>query len=396
MSLPYPDRSAAHRRRRRQARLARTVVLAVTVLALAAAVALAAIPSGRAKGIAGSGPSTVPTGDGGSSPTSGSGTSGSGTSTSATSTTSTSTTTPATTTTALPASPYPIGTASLTVTDGSVSLPTTVSYPARSAGAGATPLRPSGGWPLIVFSQGFAVSPAAYSRLLDSWAGAGYVVAAPSYPYTTQGLYEADIVYHPAELRVVVEDLSALGGKLAGVVDTSRIGLVGQSDGGDVTDAAVNNTAWRIPGISAAIILSGAELTSFGGTYQPDAAVPLLVTQGDADPVNAPACSQQIYDAQTGTRYYLDLLGADHLSPYLDPSPLSAFPGEPQARAAAYRQVVRAVTLAFWQRYLAGRTSSDHGIVAAGTVPGTAQLTTGAAVSVNGYCTGAPPTSTSP
>ncbi len=375
------------------------MVLAVTVLALAAAVALAVIPAGRARRVAGGTPSTSSAGPTGSA-TSAPGTSRGAASTDSSSTSSASASTTTPVTTGLPAAPYRVGSASLDFTDGEASLPTTVLYPARSSGAGASPLRPSGGWPLIVFSQGFAVSPDAYSLLLDSWAEAGYVVAAPSYPYTTPGqpggLDEADIVAHPAELRVVVEDLSHLGGNLAGVVDPSRVGLVGQSDGGDVTDAAVNNTAWQVPGVSAAIILSGAELTSFGGSYQPDPAVPLLVTQGDADTVNAPACSEQIYDAQTGTRYYLDLLGADHLSPYLDPSVLSGFPDEPQAGAPAYRKVVRAVTLAFWQRYLAGRTSTDSGILAAGTVTGTARITAGPAVPVEGYCSGAPPTSTSP
>jgi len=376
-------------------------VLAVTVLALAAAVTLAAIPSGKAKSVAGGSSSTTST-EPASSSTPGSGTSTGTTSTpdGSTSTAGSSTTTPAGTPGDLPAAPYQVGSTSLGFTDGTASLPTTILYPATSAGSGARPLRPSGGWPLIVFSQGYAVAPDDYSRLLHSWAEAGYVVAAPSYPHTTPGqpggLAEYYIIYHPAELRVVVEDLSDLGGKLAGVVDPSRIGLVGQSDGGDVTDAAVNDTTWRIPGISAAVILSGAELTSFGGTYQPNPSVPLLVTQGDADTVNAPACSEQIYDAQTGTRYYLDLLGADHLSPYLDPSDLSDFPGEPQANAAAYRKVVRAVTLTFWQRYLAGRTTTDRNIIAAGTVSGTAQITAGPAVAVDGYCSGAPTSSTSP
>ncbi len=386
-------------------------MVGVTVLALAAAIILAVTsPRGNDRGTTAraSGPTSTDPGATASTSgtgTSGSGSSGSGSSGSGASGTASTTTAPATSTTTTatstsPGAPYPLGTTSVDVTDGDFTLPTTIYYPARAAGSGAEPLRPSGGWPLIVFSQGYAVSPAAYSRLLESWAAAGYVVAAPSYPYTTpgqpEGLDEAAIVEHPAELAVVVCQLSGLGGTLAGVVDASRIGLVGQSDGGDVTDAAVNDTLWRIPGISAAIILSGAELTSFGGSYEADPAVPMLVTQGDADTVNLPACSEQIYDAETGTRYYLDLLGADHLAPYLDPSALSQFPGEPEADAPAYRKVVRAVTLAFWQRYLADQTSTDSAILAAGSVPGTATLVAGPAVPVEGYCSGTPPLSVSP
>lgn len=358
--------------------------MVATVLAVAAAVAAAALPAAGRRHADATGHATAPA--------------STATTTHATSPppSSTSTTVPATTTTtapAVPPPPYPVGIATVTVTAGGASLPTTVRYPARTSGTGATPLRPAGGWPLIVFSQGYAISPAAYSLLLGSWAREGYVVAAPSYPYTTPGagpLDEADIVHHPAELAAVVAALSHPGGVLAGTVDAGRVGLVGHSDGGDVTDAAVNNTCCRIGGVRAAVILSGAELTSFPGSYEPDAAVPLLVVQGDEDPINPPGCGQQIYDAQTGARYYLDLLGAGHHSPYLDPADLAAFRDPDLARAPAYRRVVDAVTLAFWQRYLAGTTHTTASIESAAADPGLAALTAGPAVPILGGCPGAP------
>ncbi len=317
----------------------------------------------------------------------------SSTSTSTSTSTSSSTSTTGATSAVLPAPPYAVGVTGLTVSAAGASLPTTVRYPAHASGSGAKPLQRSGGWPLIVFSQGYDISPEAYSRLLDSWAREGYVVAAPSYPYTTPGqgeLDEANITVHPAELKVVVGDLADPGGILAGMVDSTRIGLVGHSDGGDVTDAAVNNTCCRIPGVSAAIILAGAELRSFGGSYEPNPSVPLLVVQGDGDTINVPACSQQIYDSATGARYYLDLLGAGHHAPYLDPSYLAAYHGSDDTRAAAYRRAVQAVTLAFWQRYLAGATHSAATIEADAHLPGVATLTAGPAVAVTGSCPGAP------
>ena len=39
--------------------------------------------------------------------------------------------------------------------------------------------------PLIVFSQGFDLAVNAYSSLLGQWASAGFMVAAPGYPYTS-------------------------------------------------------------------------------------------------------------------------------------------------------------------------------------------------------------------
>src|SRR5579864_8232198 len=37
-------------------------------------------------------------------------------------------------------------------------------------------------YPLVVFGHGFAVTPGLYATLLDAWARAGFVVAAPLFP----------------------------------------------------------------------------------------------------------------------------------------------------------------------------------------------------------------------
>ena len=39
-----------------------------------------------------------------------------------------------------------------------------------------------GPYPLVVFGHGFAATPGLYAPLLDAWAKAGYVVAAPLFP----------------------------------------------------------------------------------------------------------------------------------------------------------------------------------------------------------------------
>jgi predicted dienelactone hydrolase len=56
--------------------------------------------------------------------------------------------------------------------------------------------------PLVVFAHGFALSPGTYGRLLDAWAVAGYVVAAPIFPLTNSaapgGPNESDLINHPA------------------------------------------------------------------------------------------------------------------------------------------------------------------------------------------------------
>lgn len=301
----------------------------------------------------------------------------------------------------LPQPPFAVGSTTVDLTDGPRVLPTVVRYPALTAGSGAAPLRAGGPWPLIVFSQGYDIAPESYSVLLAAWAASGFVVADPAYPYTSPGspggLDENDIVNHPSDLRSVVTALTsttspmATGDLLAGMVNASAVGLAGHSDGGDVTDALVGGSCCADRQVTAAIMLSGAELESFGGTFQIPASVPVLVVQGDDDTINPPACSEQIYDSAAGTRYYLDLVGAGHRSPYLDPAALAGYPGARLSNAAAYRQIVRRTTTAFWEQYLAHRSGGASVATAANEAPpGLSRLTSGPPIPLAAPCPGAP------
>lgn len=299
--------------------------------------------------------------------------------------------------------PFPVGITTVVLTDGTRVLPTVVRYPAAINGTGATPLRRRGPWPLIVFSEGYAIDPQAYSDLLGSWASAGFVVAEPVYPYTapgsSEGLDEADIVNHPADLRAVIAGLlsltSASSGNplLAGLVTSGRVGVAGQSDGGDVTDAVAGGSCCFDPHVAAAVILSGAELESLGGTFRVPATTPLLVVQGDKDTINPPACSQEIYDSAAGSRYYLDLVGAGHHGPYLDQGALAQYsPAEP-GNDADYRALVSRVTVAFWRSYLGRHPTRGLASItaaAAGVPAGLDQLVAGPPVPIIGECPGAP------
>ena len=99
-------------------------------------------------------------------------------------------------------------------------LTTIVRYPSPAAG----PL------PLIVFGHGFAVTPRPYAALLEAWARAGYVVAAPVFPLENGdapgGPNEADLVNQPRDMSFVITSLlqaSAGGsGPLRGRIDPGR------------------------------------------------------------------------------------------------------------------------------------------------------------------------------
>lgn len=212
-------------------------------------------------------------------------------------------------------------------------LPTVVRYPARglpdgSSHPGAPPDTADGPFPLVVFSQGFDISAEAYSGLLNAWAKAGFVVADPTYPDTDpaghEAVNESDIVNHPGDLRYVISALLSAGhnpqSALNGLIG-HRLGIIGHSDGGDVTLAVAANTCCQDHRVDAAVILSGAELSGFGGSYYSGGSVPLLVAQGSADTINIPGCSAQLYDGAPQPKYYLNIAGAEHQPPYMEPGP---------------------------------------------------------------------------
>jgi len=290
-----------------------------------------------------------------------------------------------------PIGTYPVATTALTVTvpglpatDGQ--LPTTVWYPE----AGASRHRPRHGFPLLVFSQGYAQPVLDYSALLTDWASAGFVVAGPTYPHTAPGTpttldrSPAELGHHPADLRAVIATLieagRAPGSALSGRIDASEVGVVGQSDGGDVSVAVADDTCCRYPAVKAVVSLSGAEYAYFGGRYFTAAGPPgppILVVQGDDDTVNPPVCSVQLYDAAGFPKYYLDLLGATHLAPYEE--------------ATGWETVVAAVTTDFLEAELAGEHAALSRMAASADVAGVASLTTGgAAPPASGTCPTAP------
>jgi predicted dienelactone hydrolase len=270
-------------------------------------------------------------------------------------------------------------------------LSTLIRYPATGspdggAHPGAVPDSAAGPFPLVVFSQGFDVSAESYSWLLDAWARAGFVVADPTYPLTDPstpgGVSEADIVNHPGDLRFVISALLSADrdphSVLHGLVDSGRVAIIGHSDGGDVSLAAAANSCCRIPAVKAAVILSGAELNAFGGSYYSAGSVPLLVVQGSADTINVPGCSAQLYDQAPRPKYYLNISGAEHQPPYLDPG--------------ATRSGVARTVIAFLDAVMDHRPAHLRSLAQRGTVGGGETLMTAPALpaGTSTYCPGAP------
>jgi dienelactone hydrolase len=177
--------------------------------------------------------------------------------------------------------------------------------------------------------------------LLDTWARAGYVVAAPVFPVGNTnapgGPDERDIVNQPGDMSFVVSRLTASTSPLRGLVDPKRIAFAGQSDGAETAFAASFDGRYLDRRVDAAVILSGAAFPGFTG---PARSPPLLAVQGTSDPINSPSNTAAYYRLMHRPKYLLWLLGATHLPPYTT-----------RDRWAA---VVDRATTAFLDRYLRG------------------------------------------
>ena len=244
-------------------------------------------------------------------------------------------------------------------------LATTVWYPLTGSHPAAGPL------PLIVFAPGFMLCSGPYSSLLQAWAGAGYVVAAVNFPRTDchVAAWEADLVNQPRDLSYVTTRMLALSAEphdlFSGLLDPHEIAAAGHSDGGDTVAALAANGCCIDHRLTAVAVLSGAEWPPMPGRYFPHGGTPpMLFVQGSADTINPPWTSKELYETdRAGTRYYLDLLGADHMTPYTG--------------ANSVEQLVGRVTLAFFNRYVLGQTSALATMTREGNVSGAAVLAGG-------------------
>jgi dienelactone hydrolase len=263
--------------------------------------------------------------------------------------------------TAVPAPPFAVGVRVLRLLDSSRAihlaggrtqpraLLTVVRYPAVGApgdgdvfGARAAP----GPFPLVVFGHGFATTPTLYARLLQSWARAGYVVAAPVFPLENAnapgGPDESDLVNQPTDMSFVISRLLAqsasASGSFHGLIDPAQVAVAGHSDGAETALALAYSRKFRDRRVRAAVILSGAEMPGVGGFSFAPGSPALLAVQGTADAINEPRFTYAFFKLARRPKYLLRLLGAGHLAPYTDQQPQLG--------------IVQHVSVAFLDRYL--------------------------------------------
>jgi predicted dienelactone hydrolase len=143
--------------------------------------------------------------------------------------------------------PFAIGVREFAIPDskGEEQLQTYVWYPAtgpapdKTAAVRSTPDAPpaeTGSYPLVVVISGLTMSGNTNSDWGELLASHGFVVFASTYDhYGSEGIGPRLLYRRPADAARVIsyaDTLTAPGGKLAGLIDTSHVGVWGMSTGG--------------------------------------------------------------------------------------------------------------------------------------------------------------------
>jgi dienelactone hydrolase len=237
---------------------------------------------------------------------------------------------------------YAVGTRTLTFVDTSRptspngsfggaptrTLPTEVWYPAEGAAAeaptaDAAPARGRGPYPLVLFAHGYDVTPDFYAPLLQRWAAAGYVVAAPVFPIlsgTPGGASHVDYEQTFADGSFVISQMLALpgGDSLAGLVDPDRIAAAGHSDGEVISFGLGFLECCRDTRVKSVISMAG-DLANANNPHVRDTGTPILhimETNDEYDPYQHSIDWDR--ENLTSPRWMVSL-NSSHVPPYTQP-----------------------------------------------------------------------------
>jgi dienelactone hydrolase len=217
-----------------------------------------------------------------------------------------------------------------------------------------------GPFPLVVHAHGLDGNRTKFTGLLGAWAAAGYVVAAPTFPLTSNESEQRVIVDHvnqPTDVAFVISAVSELLGER---VDVEHIGVSGLSLGSSAAYGVGFHPCCRDDRVDAVVIMDGMRFPLPGGEYALDG-VPLLLSHTTDDATLPYEEALDAFADATGERYLLTLEGGGHAQPYEDaPSP--------------FDDVVEAVTIDFWDLVLRGDMTARDRMERDADVEGVASL----------------------
>jgi fermentation-respiration switch protein FrsA (DUF1100 family) len=176
--------------------------------------------------------------------------------------------------------------------------------------------------PLIMFAHGYHGAPRKFTQLFRAWAAAGYMVAAPRFPLTSDrgAPYDqvGDIANQPADISFVLTQL--LHGPLRSRIDAARIGAAGLSLGGGTTYNLIEGTCCRDARIRAAAMFD-ALYTPINGSFGKNK-IPVLIAHIDSDASLPYAMAKQAFAESASPKYLLTFHTGIHAEAYENtPSP---------------------------------------------------------------------------
>jgi fermentation-respiration switch protein FrsA (DUF1100 family) len=253
--------------------------------------------------------------------------------------------------------PYQVGTRSVTFVDDSRptaaygsfpgapnrTLVTDFWYPADgdpAAGPVADAPAADGPFPLIVFNHGQQGAPEQYALSFQTWARAGYVVAAPRHPLTIKGgpgaQFANDIEGELGDVPFVVKSIDD---QMSDLVDVDHLALAGHSSGAIVAYGGAFNTCCHFDDPDA-VLVESLQPIPLAGEYSDDLkGTPILFLHGEAELIPADV-SHAAYDEAKSPKFFWNIPGGDHSAVYRDG------PAAPQVAETA---------LAFFDGYVKGR-----------------------------------------
>ncbi len=175
----------------------------------------------------------------------------------------------------------------------------------------------------MLFAHGYDVTPGFYAALLERWAAAGYVVAAPTFPIlsgTPGGASHVDYEKTFGDASFVITQMLALGGDdpLAGLVDPDRIAAAGHSDGEVIAFGVGFLACCRDTRVKSVIAMAG-DLSNANNPHVRDTGTPILhimETNDEYDPYQHSI--EWDRENLTAPRWMVSL-ASSHVPPYTQP-----------------------------------------------------------------------------
>jgi dienelactone hydrolase len=218
--------------------------------------------------------------------------------------------------------------------------------------------------PLIMFSHGYHGAPRKFSQLFRAWARAGYMVAAPRFPLTSDrgDPYDevADVVNQPGDISFVLTQL--LDGSLKSRIDASRIAAAGLSLGGATTYGLVESPCCIDHRFRSAALFDAVRLP-LGAPFRQNT-IPLLIAHIDTDLAVPYRTAKQAYAESASPKWLLTFESGIHPEAYENtPSP--------------HDRTATQTSLDFFDLTLLGDASARARLLHDGTNPGESTIVAG-------------------